>query len=301
MPIDDILNKLEAAERGFMEREVLAPVLPGRPVSVRIAGVVCALRVEGPRAEGWHILKPLALDRARIVRRATLSEARAYLHLFPAVRLIVVAREERTWYALPAAKGDTRFSIARQVPIVLAEDGVQPFETVITRFDGRLFYYEQCDSRRNPTLAAYLREAIAVPTPPAELRKPGLSAEERAAYTWAWDLLEEAHRDHVAERLSDALAHAGAHLRSFLEREDVYAVTYTLGAERHTSIIRKNDLTVLTAGICLSGRDADFDLTSLVGVLREAADEGATVRIGEDLDEETYRRIYGMEDDEQEE
>ncbi len=298
MPIDDILNKLEAAERGFLEREVLAPVLPGRPVSVRIAGVVCALRVESPRTEGWQILRPLALDRARIVRSATLAELRAYLRLFPAVRLIVVARDKRTWYALPAAKGDTRFSITQPVPVLLAEDGVQPFETVIARFDGRLFYYEQRDSRRNPALAAYLRDAIAVPTPPADLRKPGLSAEERDAYTWAWNLLEEARRDQVAERLSDALAHAGAHLRSFLEREDVYAVTYSLGEERHTSIIRKNDLTVLTAGICLSGRDADFDLASLVGVLREAADGGAAVRIGEDLDEQAYRRIYGREDDE---
>jgi len=297
MPIDDILNKLEAAERGFLEREVLAPVLLGRPVSVRIAGVVCSLRVEGPRVEGWHILQPIALDRAHIVRPATLTEARTYLRLFPAVRLIVVARDKRTWYALPAAKGDTRFSISQPVPVVLAEDGVQPFETVIARYDGRLFYYEQRDSRRNPALAAYLRDAIAVPTPPAELHKPGLSAEQRAAYMWAWDLLEEARRDLVAERLSDALTHAGAHLRSFLEREDVYAVTYILGAERHTSIIRKNDLTVLTAGICLSGRDADFDLTSLVSVLREAADEGATVRIGEHLDEEAYRRIYGGEDD----
>lgn len=289
MPIDDILNKLEAAERGFLEREVLAPVLAGRPVSVRIAGVVCTLRVEGPRAEGWQILRPIALDRARIVRPARLAEVRAYLRLFPAVRLIAVARDRHTWHALTAAQGDTRVSISAPAPVLLAEAGLQPFETVIARFDGRLFYYEQRDSRRNPALAAYLREALAAATPPAELRKPGLSAEERAAYTWAWGLLEVARLDGVTARLGEALAHAGAELRSFLERDDVYAVTYSVGEERHTSIVRKNDLTVLTAGICLSGRDADFDLASLVGVLQEReliADDGAPRRDAPDAAEE---------------
>jgi hypothetical protein len=289
MSIDEILNKLEAAERGFLEREVLAPVLPGRPVSVRIAGLVCMLRVEGApggRAKGWQILRPLALDRARILRPATLAEVRAYLRLFPAVRLIVVARDRRTWYSLSAAQGDSRFSLSAPAPVLLTDAGLQPFETAIARFDGRLFYYEQRDGRRNPALAAYLREALAAATPPAELHKPGLSAEERAAYTWAWGLLEAARRDRVELRLGDALAHAGAQLRAVLERDDVYAVTYTLGAERHTSIVRKNDLTVLTAGICLSGRDADFDLASLVGVLREGAELGGMVRLPVADDEE---------------
>ena len=53
MGIDDILNRLEAAENDFLQREVLAPVLPGRGVIVRIAGIVCTLRVTGKRFTGW--------------------------------------------------------------------------------------------------------------------------------------------------------------------------------------------------------------------------------------------------------
>ena len=54
-------------------------------------------------------------------------------------------------------------------------------------------------------------------------------------------------------RLRQAVEHAGAQLRDFSEHRDVYRVTYQVDGRRHTSIIRKNDLTVQSAGICLSG------------------------------------------------
>ena len=49
---------------------------------------------------------------------------------------------------------------------------------------------------------------------------------------------------------------------------------FLVQGREHTSAIAKDNLTVLSAGICLAGGDQAFDLNSLVGVLRQASDEG---------------------------
>ena len=283
MSIDDILNRLEAAENDFLQRDVLAPVLPGRGVIVRIAGIICMLAVTGKRFTGWGVLRPQSLKTAALVRPATLAEIAAYLKLFPALRLIVVAREGRQWYALSANQSERGIQLSGAAPVLLAEAGIQPFETVVARFDGHFFWYERRDNRRNPALAAYLRAALDAGTPTADLRKSGLSPQERSAYEWARALVAEAERAGVTGRLAAALAHAGGRLIAFTEREDSYTVAYQVGDERAVSTVRKGDYSVLTAGICLSGQDARFDLTSMVSVMREAAGQPVP-RYGDEME-----------------
>ena len=70
-------------------------------------------------------------------------------------------------------------------------------------------------------------------------------------------------------RLRDNLSHAGARLVDYLERTDSFRVTYLVDGQQYTSSVDKRDLTVQSAGICLDGTDRNFDLASLVGVLRE--------------------------------
>jgi hypothetical protein len=203
--IRDLLNRLAAAEEGFRQSDFLAPALPGGCIHVRIAGVICRLKVEDGFT-GWGIFRPTSTVTARLLRPATLAERRRYLELWPLRRLILCQPGGGHWQAWPAHQADQRFPTAGLLPVRFVEEG-QRFEVVAARFDGAQAWFEELDSRADPAAAAYLRESLERMTPPEQVRRPRLSAEQRAAYAVVYQLRREAERDRTEDRLRDALAH----------------------------------------------------------------------------------------------
>jgi hypothetical protein len=317
--VDELMRSLEAKETAFLANEFLAPVVAGGEVRVRIGSVICQLLVEPRDFHGWGVFQPLSHGNARLVRTASLGERRAYLRLFPLVRLILCGRADNRWLASAASFGDRRVQLDGFAPVLMVDDA-QQFDTVCVRYDGGFFWFEEVDGRRDPGAAAYLREALAARTAPNDLSRKGITAEERAAYDVEyWRLFRAEHPetaaehspdetargrrpassrpvgDAIARRLAANLSHAGAQLVEYLERGDSYRVTYSVDGQRFTSSVNKADLTVQVAGICLSGEDGLFDLASLVGVLREGEQGYGLVRVGDDrgaIDEDHYWRVH---------
>jgi hypothetical protein len=274
-PIHDALERLAATEEQFLRCQFLAPVVRGGRVNVRIAGIICAMRVAPAEFRGFGVFEPVSHAEAMLVRRASLVERRKYLELFPRVLLVVSSRStSTTTAAVPSNAADARLRVQGQVEVRLSGDEAELFDTIAARFDGSQFWFDQADPRSDPAAAQYLRQALAAHTEPAQLDRPGLAPGQRIAYTLNYLARQQARlqdeRTRNERRLRTALEHAGAELSDFVEHRDEYRVTYEIAGQRHVSIVRKGDLTVQTAGICLSGRDSDFDLASLVGVLRES-------------------------------
>jgi len=299
--IRETLERLAKAEEQAFAGEFLAPAIPGGVVQIRIAGVACRLKIEPDDFEGWGVFRMKSPTTAELVRPARLAERRQYLQLLPLLRLVVCARDGNRWLGLPAHRADTRFRIDGLVHVRLIEE-VQLFEVIQARFDGAQCLYDGPEPGHDPGAAAYLREALVGMVEPEQLNRPGLTAEERAAYAinYAPRLQAEleARRDRVEDRLRAALTHAGAELKDYQERLDVYRVTYEVDGRRHTSVIAQNDLSVQVAGICLSGQDRRFDLHSLVGVLREAHQGDALLRVGfenDEMPEEVYWDVHPPE------
>jgi hypothetical protein len=266
------LKKLAAMENAFLKTEFLAPVVRGRGVAVKIAGVRCELAIHPADFRGWGIFRAESHKNASLVREATGRERQQYLRLFPAVRLIVCRVDHEVVLAVPGNPSDTRFRASGPVSVELCAQ-LDLFDAIVGRFDLAQFWFEQIDPRADPAAAAYLRREIQNMSDPDKLERPGLTAGQRFAYALEYTRRAEAiiakQRRNADARLTEALAHAGAILTDFAQDDDAYRVTYTVDGQRHVSIVRKCDLTVHSAGICLSGQDRDFDLQSLVGVLRE--------------------------------
>lgn len=299
--IADRLNRLAAQEVQFLNREFLAPVTLGGEVRVRMAGVVCQMNIEPLNFTGWGVFQPLSTKQARFQREPTLMERQRYLKLFPQVSLVLCERStirdtESIWHAMMANRGDARFQIEGLVPVRMVEDAEQ-FDVVRSRFDGANFWFESQDTTRDLTTANFLRKALRGLLPPRLVKRSGLTPEERSAYKTCWKnrQVQEKHqqRDETETRLRSALSHAGADFVDYLERADGYRVTYRVGNRTMTTSVDKQDLNVQVAGICLSGEDQKFDLSSLVGVLREGGNH--TVAIGQGnhgMSEDQYWSMY---------
>jgi hypothetical protein len=214
-----------------------------------------------------------------------------------------------TWLALPYNESDARqrFGFGMEpLPVFLCDPtaGAERFERVLTRVDGRALWFEGTDILADPTHAEWLRTAAAQEN--SEEILPGLAASERLALLFwrlrqlelslaestrlseqarhqnrqeqsGW-LSQQAHQLSLEGKLRHALAKADATLHSYSE------VTATDGSvsqlivewsergqtHRYRSSLDPR-LTVVSSGICLSGRDSDFDLTSLVSVMTAAS------------------------------
>ena len=184
--------------------------------------------------------------------------------------------------------------------------GAERFERVLARVDGRTLWFDGPDPLADPTHAEWLRDAAAgldrEDRDEPERFPPGFAASERLALLYsriraldqlpareggaapvplrvgareqeAW-LRRAAGESRLEGCLRRALAKADATLHSYSEvpgadgspghlvvewsaRGQTYRYRSTLDAR----------LTVVASGICLSGRDRDFDLTSLVSVM----------------------------------
>jgi hypothetical protein len=288
---DNLLNKLAAQEEAFFNEEFLSPVVAGTPIRVRLAGVVMSLTVTRPKDfSGWGTFRALSPKTARFVREPTMAERRRYLDLFPSLRLIVCARNDKDeWLGIPANSSDSRFRISGLVPIRLATE-VQMFERVVSRFDGANCWYDEPDSSGSLKSASVLREALAQETEAAKVSHSGLTKEEKDAYVIAFLREIENKKDKNEERIRQAIERAGAQYRSYVERGESYTVEYVVDGETHKSVVSKNTLDVQSAGICLSGGDAAFSLQSLVSVVREGQNRHRIVRVG--LNEDNYYDDY---------
>lgn len=275
-------QEISDAEKKLASEIFLAPYVPGCKIQVKVNGVVYDLNVAdpGPLAErgGFGLFRMSQTGIAKFEDVAPRARIDAYLKLLPRVTMVLIDEFEKHWWGIQASSSDTRFTFSDPVPLQLVE---RPscFQQIHTRFDGSTFWYHGENRRRDPSIAKNLRDALERDVKPDELQVPAMSPRELFAYRIVYydkhPLLDpkvnrELQPRTDLARLREALTHAGARLDTYWAVDDEHVtVRYVVDGLTHSANVRLDDFTVTSSGICLSGRDNEFDLTSLVGVMRE--------------------------------
>jgi hypothetical protein len=269
--IRKLLNQIASAEAQMCATQFLAPCVKGGRVRTRVAGMIYTFISQPQKFEGWGIFQPMDDRTATLVEEADLPQIAAYLQQFPTIRLRLAYRlQHQSWLAYPVNEADMhqRFKTVKPMPVHLVIEGVA-FEQILARWNGNSCWFEDIDRRADPAIAEALQSALKQLVPVEELQFKGMTPEMRSLYELVARRTEGFARPQGDEkRLRLALKLGGGELHQFQDRGDYWTVDWiTADGTRHTSAIAKDDLTVVSSGICLSGRDRDFDLQSLVGVM----------------------------------
>lgn len=269
----DLIARLGRAEASLHGQEFLAPLLPNGQARLRLCGLIYVLKV--PAAyPGWWRCQVHTARQAAIIAEALPWQRGDYLALWPVLRLVLLEPlPDKAWLALPynPSAAAQRFSLSGGPLVVHLVERGQPFERVIGRVEGRTIWYDDHDHRADPCIAEALRAALAAgqTTPGVQ----GLGAGEQSAYLLRVNQMA-AQQAHTAEQdteqqLRHALDVGGAHLLGYALTDHGLQVTWDRNGQRSVALVA-TDLSVVSAGVCLSGEEASFDLTSIVGVVQDA-------------------------------
>lgn len=265
--VEDLIEKTKELEKDFLDTTFLAPVKG--LVVVKLGGMVYRLRAEPEDFEGWAVLKPKDYATARVISEPQPHQVYDYLKNYPSLRCILLKKiRGRTWLSLPYNLSDAaqRFKISKPFLVHLVERG-GTFEQIKVSYDGLNFWYESASATASLEKVEKMREELT--RKQEEIKLKDLTREERMAYSFMLSAIKEELLSREERKIRDALKKGGAELSSYLEAEEEYVVKWKFEGEEYITTVRKQDLAVVSSGICLSGREELFDLTSIVGVMRE--------------------------------
>lgn len=269
--IRKLLNQVAAQEEQLRSTQFLAPCVRGGRVRTRVAGMVYTFTPKPRKFEGWGVFAPEDEQTATVIEEASLPQVAEYLEHFQVFRLrLACILQGKTWLAYPVNEADARQRLrtVKPMPVHLVTEGMS-FEQIVARWDGQSWWFEELDRRGDPDVVEKLQTAVKQLMPMEEVRFKGTTPEMRTVYNLVIQQTEGFSQQHQDEkRLHKALQIGGGKLQQFQDQGDYWRVEWTtVDGEWHTSAIAKTDLTVISSGVCLSGRDRDFDLQSLVGVM----------------------------------
>lgn len=255
------MNNAMAILRNIQEewinfKEFVAYVIPESYVQASLLGLRLNLKVVNGPADfvGVAVLDHNIRNRcAYFIRPATQNQTSEYLSLFPRSLAVVFRNKYNNWMGV---------SGRQTAPIYGVDEFIQEFDTVIVYRIGDTWVYGS-QSIAPTRISSGLRAALENkdPNPKISLSTP----DHRIAYT---EKVGSVARP--VNTIASAVSFMGGNLIDIIDRGDGTSfVTYSVANTTFTSLVNNENMQVILSGICLDGRDRDFDLTTLIPVMQK--------------------------------
>jgi len=183
-----------------------------------------------------------------------------------------------SWLVYPFNMGDARQRFDHmEFPRVmhLVTHNIEPLSPAIARVMGSTLLFGDVSNLYRPDTK--LQESLGEGTKPEDIKFS--LPELRTVYCILHEEMKERRKRELEEkqktrmktlegRIEDAVSYLGAKLVSFQERGEDLIVRWRDGRTTQQVTVTR-DLRLITAGICLSGRERQQSLTSAVAVMRD--------------------------------
>lgn len=257
----NILQNIIRREQEIIGKEFLAPVLRGGKVKVKVGNIIWECPLESDFS-GWGVFRIQKNRTALFVREAEFWEKEMYLRQFPKLSLVLFFLDPSgIWWARDLKR--------QNYVIVYLVEGLLPFDGISAAFDRANYWYIGEDPKTDPRKSEALRNALENDIEPGNLKIPGLKIREHELYEAAFNFKQkniEFQKSGKARKIEKALKLGNAELLDWVELPDGYRVRWKKGHTTLTSVINSK-MSVVSAGLCLAGRDHEQDLTSLASLI----------------------------------
>ncbi len=288
MDARDLLKKVVDKEREFRQQDFLAPYTErSKTAVIKMDKVNYKFRIVGFKDSGFGVFHPIDPSCARFIKPALFEDVRAYLEILPKIHLILAYETEEGWVSYPMSRHSAAQSLGLQSEVIVRNvSDCERFDVVVVRYDGLHFWYDEPFASADLQQAEEMRECFNCDesTTPAQMRSSlsyvkGLSPEQQHSFDLALQSWVTFKNLTAEDRLRESLLSGGGKLKSYVVRGKQLDVKWTTDSGReYRSILNKESLDVVSAGICLSGGDRNFHLKDLPFLMNMAeATGGPTV------------------------
>ncbi len=277
MDARELRDRLAAKEQEFRRSEFLAAYTErSKKIFVRVENVVCSFRVVGQPGSGFGVFKIVDGNCARFVKAAPFDLQRRFLDMLPKLHLILSFESDRGWVACPMNAESARKSLGLDSETYVQNvSDCERFDVITARYDGVNFWFDEVFIGADPQKSEAMRRCFVKDRTPQQMktslaRVKSVTPEENEAFRLALASWAMYQRTTTEERIKKTLADSGATMASYVVRGTNIEVRWkTTKGEEYTSLVKKETLDVVSAGICLAGQDKKFHLKDLPYVIEE--------------------------------